>query len=248
MGGRATFALLALLAAAPAQHHRSQHGPIRTDASGLVLPAGDFTVVDLVEATAAYLCRNYLYDASTLDRADGFALQRPIAVDAIGSEDLLYALLSTRGFAVFPVDEARGIYAIVPLTSQAQPGQTTPPLSAFAPWRTREEVLRRPNLREIVSTGILLANADARELATMLAASAPDGWQPGRLFACARAGNYLFLHGYREQIAQVIRVAELLDRGGEARQDDLLARIQRLERELAEVRAELERRSSGERR
>jgi len=242
---RASLAVATLLAAAPAQQDRSQHGPIRSDASGLVLPAGDFTVAELVEATATYLCRNYLYDPSTLGRAGGFTLQRQVAVDALGSEELLYALLSTRDLAVFPVDELRGIYAIVALDSTVQPGQpgqSGATLRGYAPWRSREEILRRPNLREIVYTGIAVATSDARALAAMFDAAVPVGWQPGRLFVCARDERFLMLHGYRDQVAQAIRIAELLDRGPTPGREDLRQRILRLERELAEVRAQLERR------
>ena len=41
-------------------------GPILATKSGLTLPAGEFAVADLVEATARFLCRNYLYDDGAL--------------------------------------------------------------------------------------------------------------------------------------------------------------------------------------
>ncbi|MFO1076196.1 MAG: hypothetical protein U1E73_00555 [Planctomycetota bacterium] len=240
MRAGACLVLATLLAAAPAQQARSQHGPIRFDSSGLVLPAGEFTVVELVEATAAYLCRNYLYDLPVLERAGGFTLQRQLAVDAPGSEELLYALLSTRDLAVFPVDEVRGLFAVVPLNGQAQQNQGSPMLLGITPWRSREDILRRPNLREIVYTGITVANTDARSLAGMFAMALPTGWQPGRLYACAREERFLVLYGYRDQVAQAIRTAEALDRPTGRTTEDLRQRLERLERELAEVRALLE--------
>ena len=143
-------ALGLLLAAASAQHvlapHAAAHDPIVCDQRGLVLPAGDIGTTQLVDATARFLCRNFLYDLSALEAVPGFTLQRGLALDALGAEEVLYALLAARGFVVLPIDELRGVHEIVALAS------STPPLAAV-PWRLPDEVLQRPRLRELVKIG-----------------------------------------------------------------------------------------------
>lgn len=231
-------AAVAMLAAALASQQTQvggAHGDIRTDKDGLVLPAGEFTVGELIEATATYLCRNYVYDYGQVERAGTFQLQRAIAVDALGSEELLYALLSTRGFAVLPIDELRGIYGVIALDAPGHAGQ--PPPSLPSPWRHPDEILLRPALREIAFTHVVLQHVDARGLAQMLRqATAPSGWRPGQLLATAGNEQLLMLHGYRDQIAGAIRLVRHIDRALEPRADRaLLDRITELERRIAEL-------------
>lgn len=206
---------------------------------GLVLPAGEFTVQELIEATAVYLCRNYLYDQSAVQRAKGFSLQRPLALDALGAEELLYALLSTRDFAVLPIDEPRGIYQIALL----DPNQPRAEVLVTTPFRSAEEVLRRPQLREIVFTGIDLQHADAQLVAQLLrGAMAVGQWRPGGLIASAVERRTLLLHGYRDQVASAIAVAtrfDRLSRPSTPPPDLLMERLLRLEAEVAELRQQL---------
>jgi len=209
------------------------HGDIRASKDGLVLPKGEFTVGELIEATASYLCRNYLYDFAEIERAGTFQLQRSLAVDALGSEELLYALLSTRDLAVLPIDELRGVYGIFSL--KAPSGRPTPSLPS--PWRSPEEILRRPMLREIAYTHVILENADARNVANMLRQATTTGpWRPGRLLASATDRHFLMLHGYRDQIVGAIRLVQSVDATARRRPNNtLLDRIADLERRLAEL-------------
>ncbi|MFY9342340.1 MAG: hypothetical protein WAT39_07615, partial [Planctomycetota bacterium] len=199
----------ALPAQQPVVTANAQRGPILATKAGLTLPAGEFTVVDLIDAVAGYLCRNYLYDASELAEVRGFSLQRAIALDALGSEEMLYALLAARNLAALPIDEWRGVYQVVALT----PERRTAPI-ATVPWRTPEEILRRPRLRELVLTSVVLAHADANQLANGLRAqfSFQGTWQPGMPTAVATGANTLLLHGYREQVAATLLFLQLVDR------------------------------------
>jgi hypothetical protein len=202
------------LATAPAQlTAQVDPGPpphIAATKHGLTLPAGDYTVVELVEATAHFLCRNYLYDPVLLAAAKGFTLQRPIAVDALGSEEMLYALLASRDFAIWPLDEHRGLFHVVPLGENQRPSG----LSTATPWRMPDEILRRPRLREIVMTAIDLEHGDCQQLAGLLrtAFAAQGPWRPGMLTATGSAPHTLILHGYREQVANAILLARRYDR------------------------------------
>ena len=104
--------LVCLLTAAPTAQNvvvgnTAWHGDIVTSKDGLTLPAGEFTVGELIDAVARYLCRNYLYEPQVVADAVGFELQRRVALDALGSEEVLYALLAARNLAALPLDEAR---------------------------------------------------------------------------------------------------------------------------------------------
>jgi hypothetical protein len=209
---------------------------VQATKDGLVLPAGEFTVAELIDAVSTFLCRNYLFDGTEILHAQGFSLQRPIALDALGSEEMLYALLSTRDFAVLPLDEQRGIYQIVSL----DPGQRRNDVLVSTPWRSNEEILRRPHLREIVVTAVDLERADAVTLANTLrgACAALGPWRPGGLIASASDRRWLMLHGYREVVAQAITFARQFDRlCPPPVQDPLLLRVQQLEREVAELKS-----------
>lgn len=239
--------LLALLAAPTvAQQVLSPatpaHGVVAAGKAGLQLPAGEFTVQELIDATAAYLCRNYVYDAWAVQRAPSFTLQRPLALDALGAEELLYALLSTRDFAVLPIDEPRGIYQIALL----DPNQPRAAVLVSTPWRSQEDVLLRPQLREIVFTAIELQHTDAQLLATLLRNGFQTGtWRPGVLLPTAVERRTLLLHGYRDQVAQAIVLAQRFDQlhrsplSSEHLAASLQQRLLRLEQEVAELRREL---------
>lgn len=248
MRSRLACTALLLAAALPAQQviapSAPAHGAIVASKDGLVLPAGEFTVAELIEACSAFLCRNYLYDLDAVSRRDGFVLQRPLALDALGGEELLYALLSTRGLAAVPIDELRGVYQILALDSDPWP-------LANLPWRTPDEILRRPRLRELVVTAFDVQNADARALAQLFRqhADAKRGREP--LFAAfATDEHLLLLRGYRDQIAPALQVVQQLDRASApapAAASPLQQRVDALERELAELRALLARRDGSAR-
>ncbi len=240
----------ALVAALPAQQIVSPatnaRDAVLATKDGLTLPAGEFTVVELIEAVAGYLCRNYLFDHDEVGKVAGFRLQRPIALDALGSEEMLYALLASRGFAVLPIDELRGVFHVVPLMADRR----SAPI-ANVPWRTPDEILRRPRLRELVLTIASVRNLDTNQLANALRAQfAQQGtWQPGTPTTCAAGPDTLLLFGYRDQLAPLLLVVQQLDRAAEPRtpapaptptpNQELLARIADLERDLAALRAEM---------
>lgn len=253
------FALL--LAAAPAQQlvtpASATRGAVLATKDGLVLPAGDFAVADLIAACAGYLCRNYLVDDEAIAKVPGFTLQRALSLDALGSEEMLYALLAARGLVALPIDELRGVYQVVPLA----PERRTLPVTNV-PWRTPEEILRRPRLRELVMTVFPLQHTTAAPVAEALRGlyAVQGMWQPGVPTAAASGPNILMLHGYRDQIAPLLLLVAQLDRasapfpppapstppavvaenGNPGTTDEaLLRRIEGLERELAALRVEL---------
>lgn len=240
MRGRLLAVCLLFAALLPAQQvirpGSTMHGAIVASKDGLVLPAGEFTVGELIDSVAAYLCRNYVYDHDAIARAGSFTLQRSLALDALGSEEVLFALVASRGFAVFPVDELRGVWQIVPLGDGPQANLHF----AATPWRSAEEILSRPRLRELVLTAIELKHAEAEPLAAAVRGyfAGPGPWRPGLLTAYASRPKTLFVHGYREQVAQVLLLARQVDRATEpasASTDQLQRRIEALEQQVAEL-------------
>lgn len=215
----------------------STRGPIVAGKDGLVLPAGEFSVAELIEATARYLCRNYLYDEARVADLRGFVLQRQVALDACGAEEMLCALLATREQIVLPIDEHRGMFAIVPI------GADAPPLPITAvPMRTRAEILQRPRLHDLVTTTLELPHCDAPQLARALDAFfALDGrGAPTRPRASAAGPHTLFLFGFRDQLVDVVQLVRMLERQFDPSvPPSLLQRLDALEREVAELRAEL---------
>ncbi|MEO6597336.1 MAG: hypothetical protein ABIP94_21545 [Planctomycetota bacterium] len=221
----------------PGTHAR---GAVVADKDGLTLPAGDLTVAELIDSVALYLCRNYLFDPDTIEKAKGFTLQRPISLDALGSEEMLYSLLAARNLAAIPIDELRCVYQIVALFDDSV-GHTKRSLPIAAiPWRSPEEILRRPRLRELVMTSVDVRHADAQQLANALRAhfSMQGNWQPGVPTACASEKNTLLLHGYRDQIAQTILMVQQIDRlsAPTPPRPDVFERLEALEREVAALR------------
>lgn len=240
MRSRLVSAAAVLAACLPAQQVLAPpvaaHGAIVAGKDGLVLPAGEFSVGELIEATAGFLCRNYLYDLDAVSRCSTFVLQRSIALDALGSEELLHALLSARSLVALPLDEQRGVYRIVDLA-------LGPSLFATVPWRTPEEILRRPRLRELIVTALDVQQVDARRLAQAFQQEAVSQ-DPSRLplvAAFAVDERLLLLRGYRDQLAQVVQAVRMLDRVGTAAPaaDPLPTRIAALEREVAELKQAL---------
>ena len=240
----ATLAVAGLL---PAQHvlapRAVAHAPILIDARGIVLPAGDIPVAELIDAAARFLCRNFLYDFAAVENVPGFTLQRPLALDALGCEEVLYALLASRGFVVLPIDELRGLHEIAPLP----PGRALPITSV--PWRTPEEIVQRRHLRELVTTALVLTTLDAHQLANSLRVHfALQGmWQPGMPTASALGQQTLMLHGFRDQIADTLLAVQRLDQLAAASAvptvpPSILQRLAALEQEVAALRAELARR------
>jgi hypothetical protein len=220
-----------------------RHGDIVTNQRGLTLPAGEFTIGEMVDAVANYLCRNYLYDATLLNQRDSFVLQRALTLDALGSEEVLYALLASRNLVSLPLDEGRGVFQIVPL-DQAHGAHPM----ATIPWRRPQDLILRPHFREIVMTAITLHHLDAQQISTTLRShfSMLRTWQPGAPMVTLFGKQSLLLHGYADQLTQVLAALRELDRMAApvkqpepASNADLLLRLEALEQEVRELRRQL---------
>ncbi|MCB9877663.1 MAG: hypothetical protein H6835_08700 [Planctomycetes bacterium] len=252
---RPSLAAALLLAAAmvfsPAGHAQNivvagntRHADVAATARGLTLPAGTFTVTELIDAVAGYLCRIYVYDLDDVEQRATFTLQRALSLDALGSEEMLYALLAARNLAALPLDELRGVYQIIALDAQ----RPTTPIGTV-PWRRPQDILLRPHLRELVLTAVPLEHLDAAQVAQALRAQfvLQQTWQPGTPTVSSIGAHGLVLHGYSDLLAQTIRVLHDLDRAfapppppsPPAVPADVLRRLDALEHEVQELRRQL---------
>jgi hypothetical protein len=152
-----------------------------------VFEPGVVELKTLIERCGAYLQRNILVDDSELmtntgrrgkppaavgpaaaqgagapQAADGptgpfVELQLPVVTDRNGCEEMLASLLWTRGLALVPLDEAKGVYEVL-----AMNGQRAREIALRAVQRTTEQVLARPALRQFVTVVLELRNTNSQ--------------------------------------------------------------------------------------
>ncbi|MFN3243431.1 MAG: hypothetical protein ACE37K_18150 [Planctomycetota bacterium] len=204
-----TLAMMSLmLLAAPAFAQESkQKDPF-------VLPAGEITITDLIDACASYLEWNILYnDQEVTSGAAGPArtkLQRQIVTDLDGCEELLYGLLYRKGFAVTPIDPKRDVYEVIMMA-----GQRGREIANSATHKSNEEILARPELKAMVITVVKLNHINAQlannALRPFFAHS--GGGHAGSYLSIGNVGNRssLLLQGFQDQVAQAIRMIRLCD-------------------------------------
>jgi len=211
-----------------------QSGVIETGGNGFALPAGQFTVSELIDAAAQYLGRNILWNDVELQTAFAgqyLVLQKKIVVDAIGCEELLYGLLFTKALTIVPVDEQRGCYEVV-----AMSGPRARDLYSRAPVRTREQVLRRPAFRELCCLTITLEHLDAGIACNALRPFLATNSNTTLALWMGTAGNQrtIMLTGFGDQVAAALRLLQEADRPQPA-ELELAATLQRLQGELAKL-------------
>lgn len=244
---RIALSFCLLVAAASAQTvvvdatKTQRHGDILTNARGLTLPAGEFTIGEMIDAVADYLCRNYVYDPVVVNEQRPLKLHRALSLDALGSEEVLYALLASRNLVALPLDAQRGLFQIVPLAANHE----SHPMASI-PWRRPEDLLLRPHFRELVMTSITLQNLNAQQVANGLRShfSMLRTWQPGAPSVSFMGPRTLVLHGYGDQLAEVVQSLLQLDRLAAPATPPpanraLLQRLEALEREVATLKKQL---------
>lgn len=218
-----------------------RHGDILTNKRGLTLPAGEFTIGEMIDAVAGYLCRNYLYDPTVVNQQRPMKLHRALSLDALGSEEVLYALLASRNLVALPLDEQRGVFQIVPLAANHE----SHPMASI-PWRRPQDLLLRPHFRELVMTSVTLQNLNAQQVANGLRShfSMLRTWQPGAPSVSFLGTHTLVLHGYGDQLAELVQALAQLDRLAAPAPPPLdtaalLQRLEALERQVSELKKQL---------
>ncbi len=231
-----TNSVAALLALALLGTNLSMSPPIqdrgRVD-TGFVLEAGDHNVLDLIDRAAEFLGRNILSDPAMMMAASPggtvIAIQKQIAVDALGCEDLLSQLLYTKGFALVPLDTSTGMYEVI-----AMQGPRRAEIMTRAISMTPEEVLRRPNLKMVVVTSVPLENVQIQVATNSLRPFFAAQGQSRTGLTLGNVGNnrVMLLMGFADQVAAAIRLVRSADVPPGSANETLDRRVNELEKRI----------------
>lgn len=238
----AAAAPAAVAAAAPAATPPATV-PIVIQGNQFTLPVGEVTLEDLLVSAARFLDRNLMWSPGELAGAihgSTFTFRRALTLDATACEEVLCNLLYMKGLVLLPLDPDRGIYEVVNLN-----GQRAREVSTRAPWRSPEEVLKRPNLKEPVLTTVQLKHINATIATNALRpffAQAGSSNGGGLTFGTAGNNSAILLQGFRDQVAGAIRLLHEVDVPVPVAQMDavdplgeLRARIAELEQQVAKL-------------
>lgn len=241
----------AAVATAPAPAATS-HAAIEIG-NGFVLPEGEVTIEELIGATARFLNRNLLINEQELAgaRNSSFFFQRRLTLDALGCEEVVYNLLYQKGFAVVPLDPARQIFEVLSMN-----GPRAREIANRASWTTPDDVLKRPNLKEMVLTTVPLQHINAtiatNALRPFFASTGAPGGSGSLTLGNVGNNSSMLLQGFRDQVAGAIRMLRQVDtplqeRDPEAFQmgqtlknqenaiTELQAQVKRLQAQVAEL-------------
>lgn len=213
------------------------------EGSPFVVEAGELKMGDLIDRAAAYLKRNILSNEQEMANASQgtpvFKLQQPITTDRDGCEDLLTSLLYTRGFAIVPLDESKGVYEVI-----AMNGPRQREVFSRAAQRTPEQILARPNLKMSVSVVVPLKHVNATIATNALRPffASTGGPQAGGSLTIGNVGNNsaMLVSGLQDQVANAIRLLQVADipgapdaPGTAERLEALSQRVRALEEKIA---------------
>lgn len=248
-------ASLALAAAPLPGQAGSQPPSIRHDDASLTLPAGDLPLKDVVDAAAAFLKVNILYDRAEVGAQGGtILLQTPMTLARAKAETAVSDLVYANGFVLAPRDGEQGLYELVFLR-----GAKARDAMKLAPHRTVEQVMAQPTLKQPVTTSFALQNTNAtiatnamRPFFAATGGSAPTGITLG----CAADNQTMLLSGIQSEVVKAIQILRQVDVKSEDAQwgvaptgtaDAQLQRLAELEAAVQQLRtevAELKRRLS----
>jgi hypothetical protein len=214
--------------------------PAKQPAEPFVVAAGPVALDALIDRAAAYLGCNILFHPRELQSQldAGLRLQRDVATDRDGCEELLANLLHSAGFALTQVDATGALREVV-----ARNGARAREVQARAVARTPEQILARPKLRVPVSTVAILEHlASDRAQNALRQVMQPSGGPIPEL-TIGSVGGGVLLTGMQDQVAQALLLLKASDlpskpeaRGGQERFAELERRLQALEAALAALR------------
>ncbi len=239
---------LALLAATLPGQAGTEAPKIQHDATSLTLPAGDLPLKDVVDATAAFLKVNILYDRAEVQAQGGtIALQTPMTITRDKAEAAVSDLVYANGFVLAPRDLEKGLFNLVFLR-----GPKAREAMQLAPQRTVEQVLSQPTLKQPVATTFTLQNTNAtiatnamRPFFASTGGSAPTGIT----FGCTD-NRTMLISGIQCEVVKAIEMLRKVDVKSEDSMDDawrqsresnkeLLQRIAGLEQTVQQLQKEL---------
>ena len=157
-------------------------------------------------------------------------MQKRIAVDALGCEDLISQLLYTKGFALVSIDASKGLYEVI-----AMYGPRRALIQERALTMTPEEVLRRPNLKMPVVTSVPLEHIQVQVATNSLRPFFASSGQVSGSLTLGNVGNNraMLLMGFADQVAAAIRLLRLVDVPAGPVNPTLESRVNELEKRIA---------------
>jgi type II secretory pathway component GspD/PulD (secretin) len=169
----------------------------------VVVPPGEISIAQLVEAAARASARNILCTESETSGQKPIALTEPVTLDPATCDDTLCNLLYTRGLAVVPVESGRGILEVINMA-----GPRGREVMAAAVDKTPEQVLAQPESKRPVMTTVRLQHVNAPVMVNMLRPFA------GGQLGIGNVGNNegLILRGIQRDVAAAVRMIQENDK------------------------------------
>lgn len=188
--------------------------PAKSTNKDFVLEAGQHNIRELIDRAAEYLGRNYLYSESDIQNAPDMKvkLQQRLVLDGVGCEEVVSQLAYSKGLAMIPIDETRGIYEWIYRT-----GPKRFELNASAVEMTPAQVLAKSKQRLMVLTTVPLSRLNANALTNQLRPFFVQGGGQGTVTFGA-AGRSLLLQGDARQVAAAIRMIDKIESSAPADQ------------------------------
>ena len=205
----ATLAILAL--AAFGSLPQGPQDPKPTSPNHFVIEAGEHTIKDLIDRTAEFLKRNYIYSAQEVDQLGPEAsikIQNRLDLGRTEVETVVSQLLYTRNFAMLPVNEPRGIYEWVSLA-----GQKRTEIDSRPKQMTVAEVMAYVGPKMPVITTYTLQNIQAPQAQNTLRPFFVSGGGPGPSLSFGIIGNAnaLLIRGFSDQVAAAVKLLQRTD-------------------------------------
>lgn len=173
----------------------------------LVLEAGEHRLSDLIDRTARYLKRNYLYDDREMKQASSFRLHTGVAMDAEQCEDFVSQIAFTKDFAMVPVNRSLKVFEFINLR-----GQHRGRIFAESITMTPEQVKKIAKRHVGVTTSFTFKHIDAarasQQLRPFFAASAGAG---AHMCFVALTSKSLIMTGFASQVARAMELLEMVD-------------------------------------
>ncbi len=174
-----------------------------------VVAAGELSLTDLIDRSAAYLDCNILVSPQELSTQNAVRLQKGISTDRDGCEEFLANMLYRNGLALTRMDEKGTMLEVIGLH-----GPRGREVASRAIECSPETVLLRPNLKLAVTTVVPLEHINATIASNALRPFFASTGQPGS--STLTIGNVgsskaMLISGLQDQVAQAIRMLRKCD-------------------------------------
>lgn len=176
--------------------------------SDFVIEAGTHEVTDLIDRSAKYLNRNYVYSDMDMQMSNetSVTLQNKLTLDAVGCQEVVSQMAFSKGIVMVPVDEGRGLYEWVSIL-----GPNRLHVVSRATEMTPDEVLRRRNQCRWVHTVCRLSSLPSEQIVSQLRRFLMTNNSHLPSLEVGSAGNELLLRGFSHEVASAIEMIRKIE-------------------------------------